>query len=102
MKPNRLAELVVQQHLMYLVREIECGIVWQRTAAYDEELVLRRIKNLPCSFPVTADQLRAMLPHLRSGEIAVFEYSYVGNPKEYDYHPTNNSKDQLGPQYEYA
>ena len=102
MKPGRFARLLVDQHVSYLIREIECNTVWERTAVYDEDLILRRTRNLPCSFPVTAVHLRAIIPDLESEGIAIFEYAHVGNPKKYDWRPENNTEDQLGPQYDYA
>lgn len=102
MQAERLARLAVEEHLTYLIREVECNTVWHRWAKYDEDIVLRRIKTLPCTFIVSALELRKMMPKLRSEEIAVFEYSFAGGIKDYDSHPENNTQDQLGPQHEWA
>lgn len=98
--PHRFAQLLVEHHLSYRMRELEHNIVWSRVVEYDEALVLRRIDELPCTFMVTADQLRALIPVLQTEGGAVFDYSHVGAPRKYDWHPENNTTDQLGPQYE--
>ncbi|HZF08033.1 MAG TPA: hypothetical protein VFE33_04505 [Thermoanaerobaculia bacterium] len=102
MEPRRFAGLMVRQGVSYLVREIECGTVWERMAAYDEKTVLWRIKSLPCHFIVTVDQLRAMRSKLESERIAAFEYTHAGAQKKYDWRPENNSPEQLLAQFEWA
>jgi hypothetical protein len=82
------------------VRELDHSVVWDRVAEYDEDLVLRRLKELPCRFLVAAEQLSAMLPKLKGGEIACVDYAPMETPRKYDWRPENNSPEQFGPQYE--
>jgi hypothetical protein len=102
MRPALFASLIVAEEICYLMREVESDVVWVRGVRYDKKLVLDRIKTLPCCFIVTADNLRAMLPRIRSKQIATFDYSYRGEGKKYDWRPANNTEKELGPQYEFA
>jgi hypothetical protein len=85
--PFQFARLLVDHHVMYLVRELEHGVVWNRVAEYDEELVLHRLKKLPCTFIVTAEQMSAMLPKLKAGAIACFDYPFGGLTGKFDWRP---------------
>jgi hypothetical protein len=98
--PFQFARLLVDRHVWYLVRELEHGVVWPRLAEYDEELVLHRLKKLPCTFIVMAEEMSAMLPRLKAGAIACFDYQFGGWTGKFDWRPEKNSPEQLGPQYE--
>jgi hypothetical protein len=98
--PLQFARLMVEHHVSYRVRELDHGVVWDRVAEYDEDLVLRRLTELPCTFLVAAEDLSAMFPTLKGGEIACFDYAPMETHRKYDWRPENNSPEQLGPQYE--
>src|SRR5262249_20085677 len=89
----RFARLLVAQQVSYLLRELEHGIVWERGVEYDEELILRRLGQLPCTFLVSADQMRALLHSLKEEAIATFDYAHAGTPRQYDWRPENNTPD---------
>ena len=98
--PRRFAQLVVKQHVRYLVRELDSGAVWKTYLDYDQNTVLRRLESLPCSFAMEAKQLRAILPVLLQENVADFDYCRIDAPKKYDWRPENNAPDLLGPQWD--
>jgi hypothetical protein len=98
--PLQFARLMVEHRVSYLARELDHGVVWDRLAEYDEDLVLRRLTELPCTFLVHGVVLSAMLPKLNGGAIACFDYAPLETSRYYDWRPENNSPEQLGPQYE--
>jgi hypothetical protein len=102
--PLQFARLLVGHGVWYLLRELEHGVVWDTPfVRYDEELILRRLKELPCSFLVHASQMSAMLPALKAGAIARFDYSPLdAPPKKYDWRPEKNTPEQLGAQFEWV
>jgi hypothetical protein len=77
------------------------GIVWTHEVTADEETLLHRLKKLPCTFMVSADLLRAILPMVEAKGLANVEYSYIGH-LEYDWRPENNTPEQLGPQWDWS
>jgi hypothetical protein len=99
-KRKLFAELLIKNQFSYQIREVECNTVWHRDVDYNEARILRRIRELPCSFRATGEQLKALIPVLKTEDIAIFDFSYIGDPSKYDWRPENNSADQLGPIYE--
>jgi hypothetical protein len=94
-RPLRLANLLLKSRVSYAVLELEHGVVWNRRVQYDKNTLLRRFKQLPCSFEINGVDLRAIIPALESGRVALIDYSYVGHPIYYDWHPEHYSADQL-------
>jgi hypothetical protein len=93
-----LAQLLHQCGVGYQLRELAQGAVCTRRVAADLEEILDRLATLPCTFLVSADDLRAILPYLRRWDIAQVEYSYIGATPQYDWRPENNTPDMLGRQ----
>ena len=96
--PHRFAKVLVEHRVTYLVRELEHGVVWKTRVGYDEDTAFRRIETLPCTFVMSADQLRLILTALR--KVAGFDYGYIDIPRKYDWRPENNTPDLLGPQWD--
>ena len=99
--PRRLAHLLVEQGVSYYMREVENDTFWTHEVTADEEAVLNRLKKLPCTFMVSADFLRAILPLVEAKGLATVEYSYISEPAIYDWRPENNTPEQLGPQWDW-
>jgi hypothetical protein len=99
--PDSFARLLHQRRVGYRFREVVHGTVWTREVAAHEEEILDRLAALPCTFLVSADDLRAILPVLRRDGLARVEYRYVGTAPGYDWRPENNTPDQLGPQWDW-
>ena len=95
-----LAGFLRQRSVRYQFREIAHGTVWTRRVVADVEEILDRLAILPCTFLVSADDLRAILTVLQRGELARVEYSYIGDLPKYDWRPENNTPDQLGLQWD--
>jgi len=100
--PSQLAHLLVEQRVSYYMREVKNDIVWTHEVTADEEAVLHRLKKLPCTFMVSADLLRAILPLVEAKGLANVEYAYIGEPPKYDWRPENNTPEQLGPQWDWS
>jgi hypothetical protein len=98
--PRRFAHLLVEQRVSYYMREVENDIVWTHEVTADEEAVLDRLKKLPCTFMVSADLLRVILPLVEANGLAKVEYDYIGESPKYDWRPENNTPEQLGPQWD--
>lgn len=98
-EPHRFAQLLVEHELTYLVRELADGVVWKTQVAYDKDTVVQRLARLPCTFVMSATQLRALLPTLPK-YIGRFDYTYIDDARKFDWRPENNTPDLLGPQWE--
>ncbi len=98
--PTAFAQLLRQRRVSYQLREVAHATVWTRTVAAQLGEILDRLKTLPCTFLVSAEDLRAILPILKEDEPARVEYHYVGSRPRYDWRPENNTPDQLGCQWD--
>lgn len=98
--PDRLADAIVQSGATYLFREIAHGAIWETRISYDIDLVQTRLKQLPCTFLLSVEEVRQILRVLDEFQIADVEYSHIGELPKQDWRPENNRPDQLGAQYE--
>jgi hypothetical protein len=94
------ARLLEKQGVSYRFREVAHGAVWTRWVTANMEEIAARLATLPCTFLVSHDVVRTILPLLRRDEIARVEYSYIGDPPRHDWRPDNNEPEQLGPQWD--
>jgi hypothetical protein len=94
------SRLLQQQGVSYRHREVAHGTVWTRWVAATIEEIHERLAAQPCTFLVSHEDVRTILPVLRREELARVEYSYIGEPPRHDWRPESNTPDQLGRQWD--
>jgi hypothetical protein len=98
--PSRFANLLINCKVSYRVRLLRGDTVWEFCAAYEEEVVLQRLRALPCTFLLSSYELVAIGNALLQEGIAAFDYRPKSTFKNYDWRAQNNKAEDLGPQWE--
>jgi hypothetical protein len=48
--PDKTLELLLALHLKYIIPEEKDGVIWKTAQPFTDEMILKKLKNLPCTF----------------------------------------------------